>query len=415
MRGLSIGIAIAGLLLALPSEAMPTLCPSPPSLARKQQPTVFRVAVPYQHESELIARKAESPSMGSDQATAIQSLFSQAEKAYQAQQFTNAESILNQALEQSPQESFIWVKLGDTLRRQKKFTEAKKAYDRAIQLDRKAIKAYEGRALLTKPDAHEIELPMVGVLDILDRDLSIKVHREFLTANPDHEEAYQILGNTLLMRAVLEGKASEFKLSDDQLEIEVNHWVQQYLSAERVQEITELYQEAYLRFPENRSFFGTLVELLQRQGNPDESIQLYRDKIQKDPTEINLQIRLAKFFLRLKRTDEAQKMFCQTLYLQKQEKINPSESLEGLARVLGPKQQTRRVIDLYTKEINSTQDLKIRNSIRHGLAKVLSASERLTDLILVYQDIIKETPDDLFAHLYCPSTLVKTTHFSGRL
>ncbi len=291
--------------------------------------------------------------------------------------------------------------MGNVLRRQNKLVEAKKAYDRAIQLDRRNISAYQGRGVLGESDAAKIDL---RGLEVSHRDLVIQIYREFLKVNPDYEESYSRLGLALSLAILTESKQLDLTVGDDKLDFYWAPFKKGSVNPERLKEITELYQQAYLRFPTNQPFFYFLTDILQNQERHEEVIRLYNEKIQREPSDIDLKVHLGKIFLRFKRIDEAQKIFCQTLQIQRQEKKDPSYSLEGIARTLGLKQQTRQVIDLYTQELNSTQDLKIRNSIRYGLARVLSASDRLTDLILVYQDIIKETPDDLFAHLYLGNT-----------
>lgn len=393
-------VIISGLLLARPVAAMPNPCPSsPPSPTPQRILTVF----PSLLLSTTEPGKGHGPGSGLEinpttpTTSKSQVLLHQAEKAYKEEQFSTAESILTQFLQQDPTVSFGWERLGNVLRRQNKLAEARKAYDQAIQLDRRNISAYQGRGILGQSNASVIDLRS---LEVTHRDLAILIYREFLKVNPDYEESYSRLGFALGLQEWTESKQTDLTLSDDKLDFYWTPLKKQSVNLVRLKELTELYQQAYFRFPTNQQFFDSLTDILQGQERSDEVIRLYNDKIEKDPSDIDLRIRLGKLFIRFKRIEQAQKVFCQTLRIQRQEKKNPSDSLEGIARILGPKRQTYRIIDFYKQEIKLTQVLEIRSRIRHNLAKVLSASDRLRDVVPVYQDIIQETPEDLFSYLY---------------
>lgn len=355
---------------ALPVQAMPPICP--------------KFTFPQ------VSPKPENPLGALEQASINPTIdrFRAAEEAYQKQQFVDAERKLRTILQQSPDHDRAWQRLGDALRRQGKLVEAKVAYDRAIELNKRNIQAYEGRAILGLPKANEIEVPGLGMLRWVDEDLAIKTYRAFLKVNPDYNEAYKLLEQTLILRAGWETKGEIFTASlvENGTDVDEVIGISKTFAPERIKEFIELYEQAYVRFPQEKDFFQNLARFLQAQGNYDKAIQVIEQQIQRQPRSSDLYLELGAALLRAKQFDLSQTAFCQARQLlqipiqgtplSKPQSADTSKALKGLARVFRAKNQLKQAIALYEAEIKAAPTPQIADRLRYDLSQFLKASEQ---------------------------------------
>jgi tetratricopeptide (TPR) repeat protein len=397
-----------GLLFTPPVQALEPIC-SPQTLASETSQLIGQsdhqlIASPTAPAATVIA-----PAPGVSQSPLLQA----AETAYGTGQYAAAEGLFKQLTQQQPNNSEAWKNLGDAQRRQQKSIIAKQSYDRAIQVDRRNIRAYEGRALLTKPDGHTMDALYVGVFFIFDRDLTIQTYETFLKANPDYAEAYRILGDALLQRAYQEGnyQPAPIEVTQDGLVFDEIDWAIKALPARRIHELGSLSQQAHTRFPADANFLNVLTKTLQMEGRNDEALQLYDQQIQQQPHAIELRRQKGHILLRLKRWDEAQTIFCQTLTLYHTRKADPAPALEGLMQTLRPRQRLADIMPIYQQEIQTAPNAHLATQLRYGLAKVLNRLERWDDLIKVYQTMILTAPEEYVAYARLGEGLSKLERF----
>jgi tetratricopeptide (TPR) repeat protein len=356
-------------LVALPVQAMPPICPK----------FTFPELPPEPKNSLGVPGPAPTHS--------TIDLFQPVEEAYQKQQFVGAERQLRTILQQLPDYDRAWQRLGDALRRQGKFAEAKAAYDRAIQLNKRNIQAYEGLAVLDLPKANEVDLPALGVLRWFDEDLAIKTHRAFLQANPDYDKAYKVLEQTLMLRAGRETKGDIFTASlvENGTDLDEVIGISKTIAPDQIGEFVEFYEQAHARFPQQQDFFRNLTRFLQAQENYEQAIRVIKQQIQRQPQSSDLRLELGSALLRAKQLDPAQTAFCQARQLlQNPIQVDPwpttqsdlSIALKGLARVLRAKHQIQQAIELYEAEIKAAPTPQIADSLRYGLSQFLKASEQ---------------------------------------
>lgn len=172
-------------------------------------------------------------------------LVRQAESAYNARNYSQAEAIWRRVIQSNPSNVVAYIKLGDALKNQGKFDEAIATYRQAIQLDPNNPKAYNnmGLALYSQKKFDE----------------AIVAYRRAIEIEPNAVR-YNNLGIALQAQRKLEEAASAYRQA--------------------------------LQLPEDKSGFPTTAHtaarnglglILQQQGELEEAIEEFKQAIQLDP------------------------------------------------------------------------------------------------------------------------------------
>jgi tetratricopeptide (TPR) repeat protein len=235
-----------------------------------------------------------------------------------------------------PEFSGAWLNLGNTLKEQKKLTEAISSYKRAIKIQADFVDAYFNlgnvlkeqdsleeskacylKAIEVKPD---FAYSYFGLAMIFNEERSVKKaivsYRKAIELKPDFAEAHLNLGNILKQQGHIEGAAASYRRA---IEIQADFADAYYnlgnllKGQEQLDEAVKCFRMAIEVNPNFVDALSELGEQLAKRGEYEDAIYFYKSALGNDPMHVNSSTGLGWCFVKSGKSNEAINYYSQLL------------------------------------------------------------------------------------------------------
>ncbi len=284
------------------------------------------------------------------------------------------------AYDYAPNDPMILNLLGQIFLAEKRYDEAEKTFNRALQIDPEFLEAKRSYAAV--------------LIEKEDYAKGVEMLNQILKTNPNDVPTLIYLAN-LYLEAERPEEAAQY--AQKVLQIDRENQL-----ARKILEITGKSEEQTADQKQDKVHLTDGMQALQK-GNAEQAIACFQDKLKDNPQDIEALYGTALALEMLEKTDEAKKVLQQILEIE----MNFAPAWNDLARIYYQKGKKEKAADLFKKSLDIDEN---QITVRNQLCEVLLDLQRCDEAVALLKETRQKFPQDLPTLVHLARIMQKTGH-----